>query len=237
MRYFFLFCLTLIFTSPMQAVARQGQVALLYDGPGICEGCADDAAIMLHAAGLTTERIYARDLTPARLTGADLVVIPGGTTNVEMRAGVTEAQMQAIRDYVFSGGRYFGICLGAYFAGATLDDAGTVPGLALFAGDAYPYSPIPERVRPVIWNGRTVHIYQQEAPSFWLYDGFNGEVIATYPDGEPAAFIAPAGRGHIGLIGPHPEALLTWMPEVMTDAIQRRAFKHGVEMVVDLMSR
>lgn len=222
---------------PAHALARQDQIAMIYDGPGICDGCAQDAAIMLEAAGLRTTMIHASDLTPEHLSGADLLVIPGGTTNAEMRAGVTQDHMQAIRDYVFGGGRYFGICLGAYFAGATLDDAGQVPGLALFHGDAYPYSPIAERLDTVTWNGQSVQIYQQEAPSFWLFTGFSGEVLATYPDGEPAAFISQAHEGVIGLVGPHPEATMEWMAGEMTQAIQTRAFKLGVEMVRDLMAR
>lgn len=232
MRLFLLIWLTLCQVSGVAA-----QTALIYDGPGICDGCAEDAALMLREAGLDTRLIYASDLTDSTLSTAALLVVPGGTTNAEMRAGVTEAQMQTMRDYVFSGGHYLGICLGAYFAGATLDDAGRVPGLALFKGDAYPHSPVAEQLDQVVWRDIPLMIYQQEAPAFELWDGFTGEVVATYLDGAPAALLARAGQGHIALIGPHPEARLNWLPGELTPSLQRAAFKQGVALVEDLMQR
>jgi len=191
-------------------VAAAG-TALVYDGPGLCDGCAEAAAAAVRLAGLDVVMAGPEALEPDRLQRFDLVVVGGAEATLDIRRGMTKAQFRALRNYVRDGGRYLGLCAGAYLAGAVLDDAGRVPGLRLFDGDAYPASPYAARVEPVTWNGRVVALYTQEAAGFELGSGFDGEIVATYADGSPAAVLARSGAGAIGLSGPHPEATADWL--------------------------
>ena len=191
--------------------AAAAGTALVYDGPGLCDGCAEAAAAAVRLAGLDVVLAGPEALEADRLEGFDLVVVGGAEATMDIRRGMTKAQFRALRDYVRDGGRYLGLCAGAYLAGEVLDDAGRVPGLRLFDGDAYPASPYAARVEPVTWDGRVVALYTQEAAGFQLGPRFRGEIVATYADGAPAAILARAGAGAIGLSGPHPEATADWL--------------------------
>lgn len=200
------FALSLAF--PQAAAAA---TALVYDGPGICDGCAEAAAAAVRLAGLAVVMAGPEALNPSRLSEIDLVVVGGAEDTVDIRRGMTKAQFRALRDHVRGGGRYLGLCAGAYLAGDVLDDDGRVAGLRLFDGDAYPASPYAARVAPVTWRGKVVALYTQEAAGFQLGPHFQGEIVATYADGAPAAILARAGAGAIALSGPHPEATADWL--------------------------
>ena len=132
--------------------AAAAGTALVYDGPGLCEGCAEAAAAAVRQAGLKAVLAGPEALDPDRLEGFDLVVVGGAEATLDIRRGMSRAQFRALRNYVRGGGRYLGLCAGAYLAGEVLDDAGRVPGLRLFDGDAYPASPYAARVEPVMWE-------------------------------------------------------------------------------------
>jgi glutamine amidotransferase-like uncharacterized protein len=121
----------------------------------------------------------------------------------------------AIRDFVAAGGRYVGVCLGGYLAGAT-------PGFGLLPGDTDQYIVTPgatvtserDTVVRVHWRGRTRHLYFQDGPTFLVRPDTPGvTVLAHYPNGEIAAVTAPFGRGLVGVVGPHPEATPDWYEE------------------------
>lgn len=185
--------------------------ALIYRGPGSCEGCPESAAAIAEAVGLTVTYIAPKDITPARLSSARVVIYGGGEDSVTLRNALSDDAFQALRAYVHAGGRYWGICNGAYFAGATLDDAQSVEGLRLFDGETYDHSPYRARTEIIRWNGTFRRMYVQEAPAFDLITPNQAHIIATYDDGAVAAFQARSGRGWIALTGPHPEATQDWL--------------------------
>lgn len=198
----------LLALSPFPALA---QTALVYDGPGACDGCAEAAAEAVRLAGIEVVMAGAEALHPALLEGIDLVVVGGAEVTMDIRQDLTDAQFQALRDYVLGGGRYLGICAGAYLAGYSIDDEGRIPGLRLFDGETWPATPVPAEVVPVTWQGEVVPLYAQEAARFELGADFAGEVVATFADGAPAAILARSGEGAIALSGPHPEATAEWL--------------------------
>jgi hypothetical protein len=143
-----------------------------------------------------------------KLRPFDIVAFPGGigdSTESYNRFFRRRAQ-QAVADYVDQGGRYLGICMGAYWAGSyyfdILDGVDAVQYIKQPTADIRrPYS----TVATVTWMGT-----EQEA---FFYDGctFVGDrskftTIATYANNQPMAII----QNRIGLIGCHLESTKYW---------------------------
>ena len=109
-----------------------------------------------------------------------------------------------IKQYVNSGGKYIGICMGGYWAGSEYFDL-------LDSCDTTQYikRPNTDTRRPhakdlnVIWNGNKEKMF--------FYDGFavtdgDYEIVAKYMNGDAMAVI----QNNIGIIGCHPEATDHW---------------------------
>nr|WP_271212797.1 BPL-N domain-containing protein [Rhodococcus wratislaviensis]GLK39508.1 hypothetical protein GCM10017611_63790 [Rhodococcus wratislaviensis] len=192
-----------------------GPRALVYRGPASVAGCPEAVAALLasskwhfdvHFVG-PDETLH---LTDPVLSGAALYAQPGGGTLQDAYRHLKKHKPQ-IQNYVRSGGRYLGICLGGYLAGAT-------PGFALIPGDADQYASSPgasitttsDTIAAVRWRGRRTYAYFQDGPYFWLHDDARATVLATYPDGRVAALTAPYGQGRVAVVGPHPEADRSW---------------------------
>jgi glutamine amidotransferase-like uncharacterized protein len=98
--------------------------------------------------------------------------------------------------------------------------AGTNPGFELLTesgSDAldYPkeagaqFTDMGDHLVDIEWRRTRRKVYYQGGPSFKA--GAASHVIATYTNGQPAALIAPFGKGFVGVVGPHPEAPESWM--------------------------
>jgi glutamine amidotransferase-like uncharacterized protein len=117
----------------------------------------------------------------------------------------TRRKANAIADYIARGGKYLGICMGAYWAGSRYFDL-------LDNVDAVQYIKRPTTeikrsygtVADIEWLG--------EKHKMFFYDGctFVGsghyDTVAKYANGEPMAII----QGNLGLIGCHPESEEFW---------------------------
>lgn len=109
-----------------------------------------------------------------------------------------------IADYLGNGGKYLGICMGAYWAGHwyfdILDKIQVVQYIKQSNADVKRSF---GTVANVNWNGQT---------SMYFYDGCtfvgNGKykTLASYANGDPMAII----QSNIGLIGCHPESEESW---------------------------
>lgn len=141
----------------------------------------------------------------------------------------------AIREFVRSGGRYLGFCLGGYLAGAT-------PGFALLPGDTDQYivsraatvTSEDDTLVEVVWRGQRRTMFFQDGPCFWVHPGAEVDVLATYPNGTIAAMVAEFGSGRVGVVGPHPEATEDWYLDVGLEADQL-ATDLGVDLVDAVM--
>lgn len=199
--------------SPPNASWAANGMAVVYKGPGACEGCPEAAGAVAKRLGLEVRYVSGSEITEALLADASVYIQGGGDDALDIRRSLTDAQVKLLRRYVADGGRYWGICAGAYFAGATIDDIGKVEGLKLFDGDTEPYSGYSARVEKVRWGDVWRWMYLQDAPRFVLRRDADAEISATYRDGAPAALIARYGRGWISLSGPHPEATKEWLQD------------------------
>jgi glutamine amidotransferase-like uncharacterized protein len=135
----------------------------------------------------------------------DMIAVPGGFGDADTYKTLLKNNQRRVREFVDQGGKYLGICMGAYWAGSHYFDL-------LDGVDAVQYMTRPgtdtrrphAKEMPVTWRG-------QEESMFW-YDGCafvgNGryKTIATYANSDPMAII----QGNLGLIGCHPEAEDFW---------------------------
>lgn len=194
--------------------AQANSSALIYKGPGACDGCPESVGDVLKKMGVVVHYIKPGQLTLDRLRKADLYVQPGGTDYVEdtMKA-LSTSEVDALRTYVSEGGRYLGICAGGFLAGEWAEDPGkNVRTFGLIPGTVFEESKDRKaRAEPIQWRGKNYSLYFQDGPKFDASNVPGGEVWATYlKTGHVAAMMAPFGKGRVGLIGPHPEADMDW---------------------------
>ena len=210
-----------------RASAPAQQRVLVYRGPAGCDGCSEAAAAWITKAlpGALTEFVGPDEPRPVderTLAGATLYLQPGGDLSVdEAAAALTAVEQRAITTYVEAGGRYLGICQGAYLAGhdpgmGLLGDADTgqyiaLPG-ALVRTDA-------DALVPVLVGGRRVQAYVQDGP--YVVPDARTTVVARYADGPVDAAVTTYGRGTVGVVGTHPEAPLRWYRDAGLDASGR----------------
>lgn len=199
---------------------RPAPLALVHRGRATTPGCPEALAALLQDSrwGFDVEYVGPREprgvTTALRAGGAALYAQPGGgTLGRAYRALRVDAP--AVRDFVHGGGRYLGVCLGGYLAGAT-------PGFDLLPGDTDRYISSPgstvgtthDTVVALHWRGRLRHLYFQDGPVFRIDESRpDVTVLARYANGDVAAVVAAAGRGKVGVTGPHPEATADWYAE------------------------
>ena len=212
MKVLFLLCLLLPVGFSFQQKAKP--LAYLYSGPGLCRLCTSSAINRMQEIGFEVKQIRPGEITAGELKNADLFVIPGGDDLYRAAFAFQEGEIEAIQGYVKNGGRFLGICLGAYLADSLLVYDRTVPGLSLFDGVVSPHD-LDEtpRIEKVKWGNTERMMYFQEGPDFAIAAKAKADIFATYSDGKVAALQMNVGKGRIGLIGPHPEADERWLKE------------------------
>ena len=153
------------------------------------------------------------DIEDTYFNDVDLICFPGGLGDSDRFDFVLDRHVDTIRNWIKGGGRYLGICLGAYWADSyyfNILDSGT-------RVEQYIKRPNSDTKRPhakgqlVSWQGQLERMYFYDGCAI---NGDNMDIVATYSNGDPMAVI----QGKIGLIGCHPESqkvwydYYTWMP-------------------------
>jgi len=138
--------------------------------------------------------------------GIDIVVVPGGFGDANSFDRLFKTNQRSVKQFVRDGGKYLGICMGAYWAGShylnILDGIEAVQYITQSNTDTR---------RP---HAKDINIVWQEHPNrMFFYDGCalvgdtsKFKTIATYTNGDAMAVI----QNNIGLIGCHPEAESFW---------------------------
>jgi hypothetical protein len=143
------------------------------------------------------------------LKTVDAVCFPGGMGDADDFYDIfTEDHIDAIHTFIgVYNGKYFGICMGAYWAGPDYFDI-TVD----LTIDQYIERPTAD----IDYDGPTYAdiTWLDEDHAMYFYDGCailgdNMDVYATYANGDAMAVI----QGNVGMIGCHPEALEWWYDE------------------------
>jgi len=135
----------------------------------------------------------------------DMVVFPGGIGDSDSYDTILKNNKDVVVDFVTRGGKYLGICMGAYWAGEDYFDI-------LDGVDSLQYikRPNTDTRRP---HAKNIKInWQGNDTTMFFYDGCamvgdgDYETIATYANGDAMAII----QKNIGLIGCHPESQQFW---------------------------
>jgi hypothetical protein len=135
----------------------------------------------------------------------DIVAVPGGIGDSDSFEYLMRINGQRIRNFVASGGRYLGVCMGAYWADT--DYLGLLNNVRVIQ---YIRSPGTDTRRPhakempVQWNGKPTSMYFYDGCTYTRNGLYN--TVAYYPNGAPMAIM----QDRIGLIGCHPEADQHW---------------------------
>ena len=136
----------------------------------------------------------------------DMVVVPGGFGDADSYDTLFTNNAQAVRRFIRQGGRYLGICMGAYWAGHHYLDI-------LDSVDAVQYIRRPRtdtrrphaKNMPVTWQGDATKMFWYDGCAL-VGDRSRFTTVATYANGDAMAII----QNRIGLIGCHPEAEQFW---------------------------
>jgi glutamine amidotransferase-like uncharacterized protein len=136
----------------------------------------------------------------------DMIVIPGGIGDSESFHYLLRNSGNLIRQFVSKGGKYLGVCMGAYWAGKYYLDV-------LDGVDAVQYikQPGTDTRRPhakavdVTWNGAQNKMFFYDGCAL-VGDATKFTTIATYANGDAMAIV----QNNIGLIGCHPESEQFW---------------------------
>jgi len=136
----------------------------------------------------------------------DLIAVPGGFGDAATFNRLFKANGKAVKDFVASGGKYLGICMGAYWAGSHYFDI-------LDSVDAVQYitQPNTDTRRPhakdmnIVWQGHPNRMFFYDGCAL-VGDNTKFTTIATYANGDAMAII----QNNIGLIGCHPESQQFW---------------------------
>ena len=151
-----------------------------------------------------------------QLPGAAAFAIGGTAGNTGLILDPLYDVTDDLSEWIQNGGRYLGICGGAYVAsrGSQWDD-GYEEGLALVDAPSYTFDPdySDSQIVPITWQGSKRPVYYLNGPAFNRADLPNAEVIATYSDNRVAIFMQSSGSGKILLCGPHPEADESWLDD------------------------
>ena len=135
----------------------------------------------------------------------DCVCIPGGLGDASSYDFLMRENADRIRDFVATGGRYLGICMGAYWAGPQF--LNILTGLDV---NQYIRRPGTDTHRPhakalkIDWQGQEEHMFFYDGCS--IHGNGDFETVATYANGDNMA----GYQGRIGMIGCHPESELNW---------------------------
>ena len=137
----------------------------------------------------------------------DMVAFPGGFGDSDSYDTILKNNKNVVVDFVTRGGKYLGICMGAYWAGKDYFNI-------LDKVDAVQYIKRPDtctrrphaKNMPVMWRGQSYNMFFYDGCAIVGGDMSPYETIATYSNGDNMAII----QNRIGLIGCHPESEQFW---------------------------
>jgi glutamine amidotransferase-like uncharacterized protein len=229
-RTFFLFCFSLLVgCSPIHAAPhKDGRIVVIFQSPTTCSDCASSLGEQMKKKGFEVKYVGPGESTQSVLKNATMYMVPGGEDCEASHHCWTASDRDNIKRYVQNGGIYFGVCLGAYWAGDWPGVLANFEPLHISGAHVLEFTRDKKekesRLEQVIWNGKKIWTYFQDGPAF-LVDRDKSEpttqtkVIATYvnpvfvdENKKPtvAAFITHYGKGVVGVSGVHLEGPIDW---------------------------
>ena len=182
------------------------RIALFQNHPECSRQCCD-GIIKALTPHHEIEVFNIKDNLEKVLDNADAVAFPGGIGDASTYDKLFRRRAaNRIADFVDSGGKYLGICMGAYWAGPHYFDI-----LRDVEVEQYIQRPTADIKRPygtvanVTWNETCEKMFFYDG-AVMLGDESKFQTIARYNNNEPMAII----QGNVGIIGCHPESEKFW---------------------------
>ena len=195
-------------------------VFLVYTDHPMCSmDCADAVCDVLNSSGLYDARMIGPDSYPRiafnqdNIEHADCIVMPGGWGDSDQFDETLYKSSKMIESYVKKGGRYLGICMGAFFAGHHYFDILTNAKAVQYIKRKNSTTKRDNHdVVGLNWQGEHHDMYFHDGAAFIPVDmkEIPANIIAYYKNGDVAAMIQKYKKGKVGVIGPHPEAQKWW---------------------------
>ncbi len=137
----------------------------------------------------------------------DMVAFPGGFGDSDSYDTILKNNKDVVVDFVTRGGKYLGICMGAYWAGKDyfniLDKVDVVQYIK--RPNACTRRPHAKNMR-VMWKNQPHNMFFYDGCALVGDENSPYETVATYSNGDNMAII----QNRIGLIGCHPESEQFW---------------------------
>lgn len=196
--------------------------------------CSVDSAngIIKSLAPQHSFKLFSKDeVEPTFFDDVDMVCIPGGIGDADRFEILMRHNAAHIRKYVRRGGKYLGICMGAYWAGKYYFDI-----LKDVQVNQYIRRPGTDTKRPhakaqrVLWKGQEYKMYFYDGCTFVGQGVLDSQIWSLYPNGDPMAII----QNNIGLIGCHPESQQYWYNKKYLEPHWHRGIHH--ELLCDFVS-
>lgn len=145
-------------------------------------------------------------LTKKALKKVDCLVFPGGLGDSDNFDHLLQDKKKIVQDYLSSGGKYLGICMGGYLAGKhyfnILKNVDAVQYIKRKNAELRYEN---ETVTQIKWKGKTYKMFFYDGCAL-IGDQSGFKTIARYKNGDPMAII----QGDVGIIGCHPESPKYW---------------------------
>jgi hypothetical protein len=136
----------------------------------------------------------------------DIVAVPGGFGDADSFDRLFKENQNSVSNFVSNGGKYLGICMGAYWAGPYyLDLLNSVEAVQYITRPSTDTRRPHAKNIPITWNGHPNRMFFYDGCAL-VGDPSKFNTIATYANGDAMAII----QKNIGLIGCHPESEQFW---------------------------
>ena len=213
--------------------------ALVYKGPGACDGCDRAAYQIALKAGFDPTYVSETQLNAAS-TEEDKAELfrdvavwlqPGGKSSIAMTS-MTSELISTVKKYIEQGVGYVGFCAGA-FSSTRLVGTTDISGFNFMPGKTILYSAVEDAaaIIPITWNGEVRHIYWEGGPYMTELPPGKAEAIAFYPNGQVATSRSKYGKGRVFVTGAHPEATKAWRRDYGLDDPDGDDHDLAIEMV------
>lgn len=180
-------------------------IAIFRHDPECSQDCVDGMVEAL-SGEFQIRTFDEEDMAHDPLRDADIVAFPGGIGDARRYYDFFKRREgNYIADFIARGGKYLGICMGAYFAGRDYFDllTGLEP-VQYIRREGADVRRSYGTVADVDWGGTRTKMYFYDGCTF-AGDG-RCQIVARYANGDPMAVI----QGRVGLIGCHPESQHKW---------------------------
>lgn len=153
-----------------------------------------------------------KTLTSSALKEIDVLVFPGGLGDSDNFNKMLLDKKEVVRDYVYNGGKYVGICMGAYLADSHyFNILGDIEVVQYIKRPRAQIKTEYATVADVFWLTQKEKMYVYDAPAF--VGALKHDVLAYYTNGDAAVIIKNYGKGIVLGIGPHLESQEDWYEE------------------------